>query len=160
MLLRRDALERAGGFETIRDRVIDDVSLARALQAQGPIRLSVSRADVVSIRRHDFAGVWRMVRRTAFTQLRHSWALLALTVALLALLFVAPPALTVVAAIVGDTFTLVLAATAWVLLTALYVPTVRYFGLSPAWALTLPLAAVLYGAMTVDSALRARRQAW
>jgi hopene-associated glycosyltransferase HpnB len=160
MLVRRDALERAGGFETIRDRVIDDVSLARALHAQGPIRLSLSRADVVSIRPHEFDGIWRMVRRTAFTQLRHSWALLALTVALLALLFVAPPVLTVVAATTGDTITLVLAGIAWVLLTALYVSTVRYFRLSPGWAVTLPLAAALYGAMTVDSALRAHRRAW
>jgi hypothetical protein len=34
---------------------------------------------------------------------------------------------------------------------------VRYFRLSPLWALTLPLAGLLYGAMTVDSALRPDR---
>ena len=67
------------------------------------------------MRGHDFGGIWRMVRRTAFTQLRHSWALLALTIALLALLFVAPPVLTVVAAARGDWLTLALAASAWAL---------------------------------------------
>jgi hopene-associated glycosyltransferase HpnB len=160
MLVRRDALERAGGFAAIRDRVIDDVGLARALAPQGRIHLAVSRSDVVSLRRHDFRGVWRMVRRTAFTQLRHSWAMLALTLVLLGLLFVVPPVLTVVGATLDDLFTLAFAASAWTLLTALYLPTVRYFRLSPAWALTLPLAAVLYGGMTLDSALGGRDRAW
>jgi hopene-associated glycosyltransferase HpnB len=160
MLVRRDALERAGGFAAIRDRVIDDVSLARVLAPQGPIRLSLSRGDVESVRQHDFAGIWRMVRRTAFTQLRHSWPLLTLTIALLLLLFAVPPVLTVVAAARGDTFVLALASAAWLLLTALYLPAIRYFRLAAAWTLTLPLAACLYGAMTVDSAVRSRKSAW
>jgi hopene-associated glycosyltransferase HpnB len=160
MLVRRDALERAGGFESIRDRVIDDVSLARALAPHGPIRLAISRADVVSVRPHDFSGIWRMVRRTAFTQLRHSWALLALTVALLPLLFAVPPVLTVVAAVRGDAPAAALAGAAWALLTVLYLPTVRYFRLAVPWAATLPLAACLYGAMTLDSARRGRLTPW
>ena len=160
MLVRRDALEAAGGFEAIRDRAIDDVSLARAIAPHGPIRLAVSRADVVSVRPHDFGGIWRMVCRTAFTQLRHSWALLALTVVLLALLFVAPPVLTIAAAVRGETITLALAAAGWALMTALYLPTIRYFRLSPMWACAIPLAGVLYGSMTVDSAVRGRRHAW
>src|SRR5262249_4156912 len=138
------------------DRVIDDVSLARALRPQGRLRLAVSRADVVSLRKHDVAGVWRTVRRTAFTQLRHSWSMLALTIVLLALLFALPPALAIAAAVLGNPLALAFAAAAWALMPVLSVPTVRYFRLSPVWALTLPLAACLYGAMTSDSALRER----
>jgi hopene-associated glycosyltransferase HpnB len=160
MLVRRDALKRAGGFARIADRVIDDVSLARVLRAEGPIRLAVSSADVASVRVHDFAGVWRMVRRTAFTQLRRSWALLAVTIALLVLLFVVPPVATVVAAARDDPLALALAASAWALMTVLYLPTVRYFRLTRVWTLTLPVAGCLYGAMTVDSAVRGRRDAW
>ena len=160
MLVRRDALEQAGGFAAIPDRVIDDVSLARAIRPHGKLRLAVSRSDVVSLRAHDFRGIWRMVRRTAFTELRHSWALLALTVVLLLLLFVAPPILTVVGFTTGSTLTGATAAAAWALLTALYLPTIRYFRLNPAWALTLALAGLLYGAMTVDSARRARHGSW
>ena len=160
MLVRRDALERAGGFDRIADRVIDDVSLARVLARQGPIRLAVSRADVASLREHDFRGMWRMVRRTAFTQLRRSWALLGVTIALLLLLFAVPPVITIVAAARGDGPALTLAATDWALLTALYLPTVRYFRLFPLWTLTLPLAACLYGAMTVDSAAGGHHGAW
>jgi hypothetical protein len=48
-------------------------------------------------------------------------------------------------------------------MTLLYVRTVRFFGLPLAWAVTLPLAGLLYGAMTVDSALQhaaGRRRLW
>jgi hopene-associated glycosyltransferase HpnB len=161
VLLRRDALDRAGGFAAIRDRVIDDVSLARAVKGTGArIRLSVSRADVVSLRAHDFGGVWRMVRRTAFTELRRSWALLAVTIPLLLLLFPAPPILVVAGIVAGSTATLGAAAAAWALMTALYLPTIRYFRLHPEWTLTLPVAGVLYGAMTLDSAVQRRHAYW
>jgi len=160
MLVRRHALERAGGFARIADRVIDDMSLATVLREEGPIRLAVSRSDVESLRSHDLGGIWRMVRRTAFTQLRHSWLLLVLTLALLAVLFAVPPVLAVVAAVRGDLLPLALAATAWALMTALYLPTIRYFGLLRLWAVTLPLAACLYGAIAADSAVRGRRGSW
>jgi hopene-associated glycosyltransferase HpnB len=160
MLVRRDSLEAAGGFEAIRDRVIDDVSLARAIAPHGPIRLAVSRSDVESLRAHDLRGIWRMVRRTAFTELRHSWALVALTIVFLVLLFAVPPVVTVAGFATGNQLAGALATAAWALLTALYLPTIRYFRLSPGWAVTLPAAGVLYGAMTVDSAVRGRRSAW
>jgi hypothetical protein len=160
MLVRRDALGEAGGFDAIRDRVIDDVGLARAVRAHGPIRLALSRSEVASVRAHDFAGIWRMVRRTAFTQLRRSWALLAATIALIVLLFAGPPALLVTGAVAESTATLAASAAAWAVMTATYLPAIGYFGLSPLRALTLPLAGCLYGAMTVDSALRGRRQRW
>jgi len=41
-----------------------------------------------------------------------------------------------------------------VILAVVAAPAVRAFDLRAAWALTLPLAGVLYAAMTVDSALR------
>ena len=169
VLLRREALERAGGLAAIRDRVIDDVSLARAVKGLGePIRLAVSRSDVESLRDHDLGGVWRMVRRTAFTELRHSWVLLAATLALLVLLFPLPPLLaatgvglvSTAGADAASLLLLVAAVLAWAAMTAAYLPTVRYFGLARAWSLTLPLAGCLYGAMTLDSALRGRRPAW
>ena len=122
--------------------MIDDVSLARAVKPVGPIQLSVSRSDVVSLREHDCAasGGWCAAR--AFTELRHSWALLALTLALLVLLFPLPPILTVVGFADGSMLTGAAAAGAWGLITALYLPTTAYLRLNPAWTLTLPVAGV------------------
>ena len=165
VLVRRDRLERAGGFGAIRGEVIDDLSLARLVKRLGePIRLAISRADVVSVRRYEsIAAFWRTVRRTAFAELRHSWARLTVTVVGLALAFGAPPALLVLGFASGHGPPAALGLTAWGVMTAVYAPTVRFFGLAPAWALTLPLAGLLYGAMTVDSALHhaaGRRRVW
>ena len=158
MLLRRDVLTAAGGLAAIRSAIIDDVNLARAVAPHGRLRLAASRSDVVSLRRYDTVGaIWRMVRRTAFDELRYSWTLLAVTVVGLVLLFAGPPAAVAAGVVAGEPLLVAIGAAAWALQAGLYLPAVRSFRLTPAWALALPLAGVLYGAMTVDSALRHAR---
>jgi hopene-associated glycosyltransferase HpnB len=158
VLVRRDVLARAGGFTAIRGELIDDVALAKRLKATGAsIRLSVSRAQVASVREYGSLGaVWRMVRRTAFDQLGYSWFLLLGTLAGLALLFLVPPAL-VVAGAARSRLALALGLSAWMVSAVVFLPTIRYFRLSPAWAAALPAAGTLYGGMTLDSALRHAR---
>lgn len=162
VLIRADALEAIGGFAAIRGAVIDDIGLATEVKRRGlPTRLAVSADNVRSVRVYaTLAGFWRTVRRTAFTQLRCSWALLAATLVALVLLFLVPPGLVLLRALgVGSWLTLGLGATAWLALAAAYLPTLRLYRLGVPWAVTLPLAGLLYGAMTVDSALRHARGA-
>jgi hopene-associated glycosyltransferase HpnB len=162
VLISSVALEQIGGFRAIADEVIDDVNLARAVKGLGMrIRLSVSRGDVVSAREYQtIAPIWRMVRRSAFDQLGYSWALLAGTAAGLALLFLVPPGLvTAAAAGVGwaARWRLALAglgAAGWAAMAFLLLPTLRLLGVRARWALSFPLGGLLYGAMTVDSAVR------
>lgn len=158
VLVRAEALERAGGVAVIRSAMIDDVALARALKRSGA-RIWLGLADdVVSVRPYPHLGdLWRMVARSAFTQLRHSLLLLAATVVALLAVFVGPVA--ALAAGIGASRPLVAlaGAVAWAVMTGTYLPMVRYYRLSPAWALGLPAAALLYAAMTVDSARRHRR---
>jgi len=162
LLVRRSALDELGGFAAIKGEVIDDIALASAVKRLGlSTRLAVSPENVSSLRAYrTLCGFWRTVRRTAFTQLRHSWLLLVATTIALAALFVAPPVL-VVLGLTGavDRVVLVLGGSAWLVATAVYLPTARLYRLFPLWALTLPLAGLLYGAMTVDSALRHARGA-
>ena len=103
---------------------------------------------MVSLREYRTLGpLWRMVRRTAFTELRHSYALLALAVLGLALLFVLPPALVPLG----------------IAAAAVALPSARFFGLAPTWALAFPPAGALYGGMTLDSGRRyllRRRRTW
>ena len=63
MLVRREALERAGGIAAIRSEIIDDCALARRLKAEGPIWLGLTRR-ARSLR--PYGGFWeigRMVSR-------------------------------------------------------------------------------------------------
>jgi hypothetical protein len=53
-----------------------------------------------------------------------------------------------------DPTTRILAACTWLLMFVLYLPTIRFYRLSPLWAATLPLAALFYTYATVLSAAR------
>lgn len=169
VLLQSDALERAGGFSCIKDCVIDDVNLARCIKrADAPIQLALSCVEVESRRVYDsLHPIWVMVRRTAFTELQYSWLRLLGTLVGMALMFVAPPALSIGGAGIS-LFSLLqgssaLASTliitglgfcAWTIMAVVYSPAVRFFRLPVSWCLTLPIAGVLYEGMTLDSALR------
>jgi hopene-associated glycosyltransferase HpnB len=163
-LVRRVALERAGGVAAVRGAVIDDVALARALKRAGG-RTYLGLADLVdSVRPYPtLASLWRMVARSAYAQLRHSVLLLAGTVAGLALVFLVPPVTTVVGAVTGDAAVAALGAAGWLLMAATFAPMLRYYGQPVVLGLLLPFTASLYLAMTVDSAVqhyRGRGAAW
>jgi hopene-associated glycosyltransferase HpnB len=164
VLLRRDALARAGGFAAIRGALIDDCALARAIKALAPtagagcetggIWLGLATASR-SIRPYRGLGeIWRMVARNAYTQLRHSPPLLLGTLFAMALTFLAAPLVALTAGIHGEGGAAFLAASAWLLMALSAVPTLRLYR-QPAWlAALLPLAAAVYCAMTLDSARR------
>ncbi|HAM03859.1 MAG TPA: glycosyl transferase family 2 [Acidimicrobiaceae bacterium] len=155
ILVRRAALEGAGAFESVRGAVIDDVSLGRALKSSGSTLWLGFADDVASIRPYDrLADLWRMVARSAFTQLRYSPALLAGTVVGLLFTFLLPVGAVVGGALAGDLLVLLLGAAAWLLMALTYVPMLRYYGVTPLASVLLPFAASLYAAMTVDSARR------
>jgi hopene-associated glycosyltransferase HpnB len=162
MLVRRETLAAAGGLAMIRGARIDDVALGRVLKGAGARCWLGLTTDVHSRRPYpSLAGLWDMVARSAYTQLRYSPLLLAGTLAGLAWLYLLPPAAAIAGlaatAAGGGPAALVTAAagiSAWALLTASYVPMQRLYGLPAVRALALPFAAALYGAMTFDSARR------
>ena len=231
MLIRPAALERIGGIAAIRQEIIDDCALARAVkrsggkvwlgletfgsahdfsdhgvaafagsskqahsyevagsspekQAQCRQKTSSERAQELSpalqggvsgktnpeSRRDDrgssglqpatetrglraygsFAKIERMIARTAFNQLHHSFWLLVGTVLGMLLLFALPMALMVR----GSPLLAGAGAFAYGLMTCIYLPMVRYYRSNPLWALTLPFAGVFYTAATIHSAVK------
>ncbi len=156
-LVRRTALTRAGGIEALRGEVIDDCALGRAVKRAGPIWLGLSTAER-SVRPYAGIGdVWRMVARSAYTQLRYSPVWLAGCLAGLLLLYVVPPLAALAWPWHGDAAAGALGVAAWVLMAASFVPTLALYGRAPLWAFALPLAGTLYAAMTIDSARRYHR---
>ena len=159
MLVRREALERSGGLVPISGARIDDVALGQMIKRQrGRTWLGLSTA-VVSVRPYPrLADLWHMVARSAYIQLRYSPWLLAGTVAGLAFLYVLPPAGAIIGLAAGATAPAAAAAAAglagWALMSLTYLPMLRLYRLSPLRAPGLPLIAMLYAAMTVDSARR------
>jgi hopene-associated glycosyltransferase HpnB len=151
MLVRAETLERAGGPESIRGAVIDDCSLARLLKQHNG-RLWMGLTDQSrSLRRYEtFASIERMISRTAFYQLKHSSLLLLGTITGMVITYLAPPLLL----LTGSRLTILMGAAAWVAMTITYSTMVRYYRMNPAWALTLPLAALFYLGATIHSAVK------
>jgi hypothetical protein len=163
MLVRAAVLAAAGGFGPIRGARIDDVALGRLLKRL-PARCWLGlTTDVASLRPYpNLSGLWDMISRSAFTQLRYSLSLLIGTVAGLLWIYALPPA----AALAGLAWLVAGAggaaagwlATAglagWALMSASFVPILRLYRLSLLRAPGLPVIALMYAAMTVDSARR------
>jgi hopene-associated glycosyltransferase HpnB len=150
MLLRRSALQRIGGIASIRDALIDDCALGVKIKEGGGIWLGLTRRTR-SLRRYPRLGdIWRMIARTAYTQLDHSAVLLGLTVVGLALTYLAPP---IIALFVGG-WAAIVAAIAWIAMSVSFVPMLRLYGRNPLRAPLLPLIALFYLAATIDSGRR------
>jgi hopene-associated glycosyltransferase HpnB len=159
VLIRREALQRSGGIDAIKNSLIDDVALAKSVKRIGSIFLGHSGL-AASIRPYPaFADIWHMISRTAFTQLRYSPALLTLTLLGLTLVWLVPTA----AILFGHGREPVFGLGAFGLAAVSYLPTLSRYGRSRLWALALPLIALFYMAATCGSALdywRGRGARW
>ena len=151
MLIRPQALEQAGGIAAIRNQIIDDCALARAVkQSGGRVFLGLT-PDAESTRVYrTLAEIERMIARTAFNQLQHSARMLLGAMVGLAITYLLPIALL----LSGNATLTMLGAASWLLMSAAFLPMVRFYGLNPAWALTLPFSACFYMLATIHSALK------
>jgi hopene-associated glycosyltransferase HpnB len=152
VLIRREALRRIGGIEAIRDALIDDVALARAVKKGGAIYLGHSGL-AQSIRPYPrTADIWAMITRSAFTQLDYSAVILAGTILGLALVWFVAPCAMLFGSLLSWRF--------WAGLVTYglgaysYFPTLTRYNL-PKWlALALPGIAAVYMAATIASAVQ------
>jgi hopene-associated glycosyltransferase HpnB len=148
MLVRADALESIGGIASVRGALIDDCSLSAKLKTRGPIWLGLT-SRVNSIRPYStFSDVARMISRSAYSQLRYSPLALIGTTLGMAVTFVAPAML----ALFTSGLPRYLGLLAWAAMSLSFVPTLRYYRLSPIWSVALPGIALLYMLYTLQSA--------
>ncbi len=160
ILLSRDALSDAGGIKAIHGDLIDDVALARSIKSRpnGEGRVWLGHADhTVSLRAYEgISSIWQMVVRTADTQLGHSLFKLAGTVAGMAVIYLLPPLAAITWPLHQEHALGISALLGWLMMIFAYRPTQKLYGGSISWALFLPIAALLYTIMTIDSARRFR----
>lgn len=152
MLLDTAAFARAGGVAAIRGAIIDDCALGALMKQQGPIRLSLT-TRARSLRAYGLGELFGMIARSAYAQLHYSPLLLIGTLLALALIFLAPPLLTLAATGAAGLYGTI----AFALQMGLYQPILRFYDRSPLWALALPLIAAFYGAATFWSAVQHAR---
>jgi hopene-associated glycosyltransferase HpnB len=151
ILVETRMLDQIGGFESIKSAVIDDCALARRVKLQGSkIWLGLTHS-VKSVRSYQqLREIWDMVARTAFAQLHYSVGLLILCTLVMLLVYQVP----VVMVASSNIVIRYLALGSLVIMFLTYVPILRFYHRSWAWALGLPLIAALFLAMTWTSAIR------
>jgi hopene-associated glycosyltransferase HpnB len=152
VMLETAMLQRIDGFNSFRDAIIDDCALTRAVKRNGGRTwLGLTHSALSRRAMHGLEPIWSMVSRSAFAQLQYSTLLLVACIAMLVLAFWVP--------VLGvfDPHTRWTACLALATMMVSYIPVLRFYGRSPAWALALPLAGTLYLAMTVTSAIRGWR---
>jgi hopene-associated glycosyltransferase HpnB len=163
ILIERQTLEKIGGLASIRHALIDDCALAQAVKKIDRTDRSFELKRIWlgltnstrSLRTYpSLASIWDMVARTAFTQLNYSGWLLSGTLLAMALTYLVPPLGIIVSLMTGN-WTIASASLFTCLLTFIaYLPTVKFYQLSPWWALSISASALLYVLMTFDSAVR------
>jgi len=161
ILTERELLREIGGFAAIKDAIIDDCTLARAIKQSGARTWIGLTHSARSLRPYAGLGeIWRMVARSAYTQLRHSFLLLLLCSAVFAFACGLPPLILI--AVPAPAAKLV-AAAALIFMAVGYLPTLTYYRMPRLLALAMPLIGMLYLAMTWSSAFdhwRGRRSLW
>lgn len=175
ILITREALTRIGGIEVVRDALIDDCALAQAVKSRrfsgfshgedkgentsssasfSKIWLGLTDSTY-SLRPYpSLSTIWDMIARTAFTQLNYSLGLLILTVLGMILVYIVPLVCAIFGLLTGNWLVAIAALSTWLLMAYAYLPTIQFYGCSPALALCLPGIAFLYTLMTIDSAVR------
>ncbi|CAB5091717.1 Hopene-associated glycosyltransferase HpnB [Olavius algarvensis associated proteobacterium Delta 3] len=151
VLIHTRVLRDIGGYASLRESLIDNCALARRLKSNGHrIWIGLTRS-VRSLRSYErLAGIWNMVARTAFLQLRYSSLLLVVTTLVMGVTFWVPvvglclPGIGIRMAALGIVGAMMVS----------YLPVLRFYGRSPAWAMALPGISALFVAMTWTSAIR------
>jgi hopene-associated glycosyltransferase HpnB len=151
ILLETRLIKEIGGFKTIRNELIDDCTLAKQVKARGYRTWVGLTHSVRSLRPYEnLAGIWNMVARSAFCQLRYSPTLLAGTTAVMIIVFWLPLAGLFFPSVSAK----IISALALAAMMFSYLPTLKFYGLSRAFASALPFIGTLYLAMTWSSAIR------
>jgi hopene-associated glycosyltransferase HpnB len=155
ILVRRKTLEDAGGIAAIRSALIDDCALGKLIKRHGGrVWLGFTKA-VRSVRVYGtLQSVWDMVARSAFHQLNYSIIKLVGTVIGMLFIYAAPPAITLIGLLASEIGPTLLGGATWALMTLSFIPILRHQQAGIWQAPLLPIAGVLYTAMTVSSAWR------
>jgi hopene-associated glycosyltransferase HpnB len=155
ILIHRESLNRIGGLQIIRQALIDDCSLAKAIKSNhGKIWLGLS-TSTISLRPYDsLKTIWDMVARSAYTQLNYSPVLLVGSLLGMTLVYLLPPIGIILGVLLGNWQITLVSFTAYLLMTFAYLPIIRFYKCPAIFAFSLPIIAFLYILMTVDSALR------
>jgi len=160
ILIETSALWNIGGFNSLKNALIDDCTLAKLIKRNGGNTwIGLSKGIRTKRSYYNLLNIWSMVERTAFTQLNYSLTMLFLCTFAIVLMFVVP----IVGLIFFNGFIATISAISILIMGFTYLPVVKYYELNTLNSFTLPLASLLFLLMTWTSAIKymtGRRSKW
>ena len=159
-LIKRTVLDRVGGYEGLRDEVMEDVRLAERIKQSGAHMLIDRAPAMIRTRMYrTFREMWECSTKNWFSGMNFSLPLALYCVASMYLFAVAPPFVALVSAIAiasGTDLTslFIPAALSWLLQVLLIAVVSSRSGISPVYSLTCPLGLGVVYAMLFDSSIR------
>jgi cellulose synthase/poly-beta-1,6-N-acetylglucosamine synthase-like glycosyltransferase len=159
-LIRRTVLHGVGGYEGLKDEVMEDVRLADRIKRSGA-HLLIDRAPALIRTRmyRTFSEMWECSTKNWFSGMNFSLSLALSSVVSMYLGAVAPPLIALAAAIAIASGTdlsslFIPAALSWLFQVLVMAISSKLSGVSPLYALTAPLGLGLIYAMLLDSSIR------
>lgn len=150
LLVRYDALLKAGAMTSIRNALIDDCALGRLMKQQGRIWLGLTR-KIMSVRPYPhIRDIRTMVARTAYNQLGYSPINLAGTTTGMCLLYILPVWL----AFFYHGHLQYVGIAGWLCMSFTFLPMIRFYNRPQLLSMALPVIAVFYMLFTLDSAIQ------
>jgi chlorobactene glucosyltransferase len=161
-LMRRTVLEGVGGYEALKDEVMEDVRLAEMIKRSGARLFTEYAPNLLKTRMYrNFAEMWECSTKNWFSGTKFSLSFALSCVCSMYLMSVVPP-LIALASGIGTAFGVsaglwllfIPAALSWLLQVLVLATVSKRSEVSPAYALTAPLGLGLLYAMLFDSSIR------
>lgn len=161
-LMRRGTLEHAGGYEALKDEVLEDVRLAEMIKRYGGSLFTEYAPRLLSTRMYrNFSEMWECCTKNWFSGVKFSLPFAMWNVFSIYLIAVVPPLIALASAIsiaTGASTNLwrlfVPAALSWLMQVLVLVRVSIRSEVFPAYALTAPLGLGVLYAMLFDSSIR------
>ena len=161
-LMRRAVLERVGGYEALKDEVLEDVRLAEMIKRSGARLFAEYAPNLLSTRMYrNFGEMWECSTKNWFSGMKFSLPFALWCICSMYLISVGPPlialasALGIAAGVSADLWLLFIpAALSWLLQVLVLAMVSIRSQVSPGYAFTAPLGLGLLYAMLFDSSIR------
>lgn len=163
-LMHRSALARIGGYEALKNEVVEDVRLAEMIKRTGGRMLTVPAPNLLRTRMYQsFGEIWESCTRTWFSGMKFSFGFALICALSMYVMAVLPPvvalisAIGIIAGIDADLWRLFIPALlAWLIQVVVLVMSGLRSGVSSVYALTTPLGLALLYTMLLDSSIKIR----
>lgn len=164
ILMRRQTWQQIGGYKAIQSEMIDDLNTARLIKHGGNRIYAAVTKDLIRTRMyHSLAGIWEGLRKNSFAGSRYSILRHCIVVAVNLLCNLLPLACLVY---LGWNFTTndkmeswkdaagYLSLAQYLLSVMMHLPVIVFYRVPLFYALLVPIGALIYGVISMDSMLR------